>query len=88
MEDQMCWQLKTGCTMPGHDPEDASCPAYRHGIGCWDVDWSEIVRSLPESQLEYWFMFLGKCKDCVAYRAHPDEMQARIDAVMQLRLSE
>lgn len=85
MDNQKCWDLKTNCMMREQDRDNAGCPAYRQGLGCWEVDWSEIVRSLPDSQQEYWHMFLDKCKDCVAYEAHPEEMQARIVAVMQLR---
>ncbi|MHB1389787.1 MAG: hypothetical protein ACYCXF_00925 [Thermoleophilia bacterium] len=88
MEDMKCWDLKENCMMRGEDREDASCPAYRQGVGCWDVGWSEIVSTLPSSQIEYWYMFLEKCSNCVAYKAHPHEMQARIDAVMQLRVAD
>lgn len=79
-----CWELKPNCMMKHRSRESANCPAYREEKGCWEVDWKSIVVSLPASQQEYWLSFLDSCENCVAYKAHPQEMQARIDAVRSM----
>lgn len=88
MDDRKCWEMKPNCMMNGRNKEKSNCPAFRESIGCWEVDWKKIVESLPASQQEYWYMFMEKCPSCTAYKAHPDEMQARIDAVKVLYLSD
>ena len=81
VEEMKCWELRSNCMMKNQARENAGCPAYRQGLGCWEVDWKAIVEALPASQREYWLSFLDHCDKCVAYKAHPSEMQARIDAV-------
>ncbi|MBI5870616.1 MAG: hypothetical protein HZB44_06650 [Actinobacteria bacterium] len=79
-----CWEMKPNCMMKHVDREKASCPAYRENLGCWEVDWEAVVTVLPGSQREYWLSFLASCEKCIAYQAHPEEMQGRIDAVRSL----
>jgi hypothetical protein len=76
-----CWELRSRCSMKNQSRETANCPAYRKNLGCWEVDWRRIVEGQPASQQEYWLSFLSHCDSCVAYQAHPEEMQSRIDAV-------
>ena len=79
-----CWQLRSNCMMRHQSRDKASCPAYREGKGCWEVDWKSIVERLDATQRTYWLSFLNNCGNCIAYQAHPQEMQARIDAVRSL----
>ena len=79
--DQKCWEMRSNCVMKDEPRENASCPAYRDGVGCWEVDWKLIVEMLPASQRVYWLLFLNNCENCVVYKSHSTEMKARIDAV-------
>lgn len=79
-----CWEIKPNCMMKHTSREKASCPAYRENMGCWEVDWEAMVSALPGSQREYWLSFLASCENCVAYQAHPEQMQGRLDAVRSL----
>lgn len=88
MDEKKCWELKSNCMMRNQSREDAACPAYRQGLGCWEVDWNQIIGPLPASQQEYWLSFLAKCPGCVAYEAHPLEMQAVIDRAKELFLND
>jgi len=67
--------------MRGQARENATCPAYRSGRSCWQVDWKSIVEALPTAQQAFWTSFLSNCGNCVVYKQHPEEMQSRIDAV-------
>jgi hypothetical protein len=64
--------------------DGAGCPAYRQGIGCWEVDWKDLVQRLPSGQQEYWRYFFEKCPGCEAFTAHPEEMRSRIAEVNRL----
>ncbi len=84
VSDIKCWEMRPNCMMKHQSREKANCPAYRERLGCWEVDWRGIVELLPSGHQEYWMSFLNNCENCVAYKAHPEEMQSRIDAVKAL----
>ncbi|MHB1361524.1 MAG: hypothetical protein ACYCW5_02855 [Thermoleophilia bacterium] len=79
-----CWQLRPNCMMRHQSRQKASCPAFRESKGCWEIDWKSIVARLDASQRTYWLSFLNNCENCIAYKNHTEEMQARIDAVKSL----
>jgi len=83
-QNMRCWEIKPNCMMKENPRETAICPAYRENIGCWEVDWVDIVSELPGSQREYWLSFLASCENCDAYKAHAEEMQGKIDAVRSM----
>lgn len=88
MDEEKCWELKTDCLMKDRPKENAGCPAYRQGKSCWEVDWREVIKYLPASQQEYWYTHMNRCPECIVFKRHPEEMQARIEQLKSFYLND
>ncbi len=88
MADEKCWEIKKDCLMRGRSQETAGCPAYRADKSCWEIDWREVIKYLPASQQEYWYSHMDRCPECIAFKSHPEEMQARIDELKSFYLND
>jgi len=70
-----CWEIKPDCQFKGQDPQNAMCPAYQSQTSCWQLDWVNVINSLPEDTANMFKNLLPEhCPECAVYPHHQDEI--------------
>jgi len=61
----MCWEQNPKCFVKGLKHGESACPAYNEKKGCWQMDWSFIISSLPDEEKARWKKIMkGDCPSC------------------------
>ncbi len=81
----MCWELNPKCFVKGQKHGASACPAYNEKKGCWQMDWSFIISSLPDEEKARWKKIMkGACPSCPVFAAHRDELALVLQLVLSL----
>ncbi len=81
----MCWDANPKCFVKGQKRGETPCPAYNENKGCWQVDWSFIITSLPDEERARWKKIMKEqCPACPVYAEHKDELTMTIHMVLAL----
>ncbi len=73
-----CWDIKEKCPFRVTDPADAKCPAFADQMSCWEFDWLDFYRAMPDGpEKEKWkYMMLEWCANCEIRDSHGMEVDS------------
>ena len=73
-----CWDIKKGCQFRGTDPAEAECPAYASQVPCWEFDWPDFYRAMPDGaeRTEWRNAMLDGCSSCEIRESHGEEVDS------------
>ena len=70
-----CWNIKN-CPFMGTDPAGALCPAYACKLSCWEYDWAEFYRTMPDGaeKADWKNTMLDGCMKCEILELHREQV--------------
>ena len=81
----MCWDKNPKCFVKGQKQGESACPAYNDNKGCWQIDWTFIVASLPDEEKARWKKIMKEvCPSCPVYSEHKDDLVTTIQIVLSM----
>lgn len=81
----MCWEQNPKCSVKGQKHGESACPAYNENKGCWQIDWSFIISSLPDAERSRWKKIMKEnCPSCPVFGAHKDELALTIQIILAM----
>lgn len=81
----MCWEDNPRCFVKGQRPGGTACPCYNENRGCWQVDWSFIISSMPDAEKGRWKDIMkNECPSCPVFAGHKEELGIMIRLVLEL----
>lgn len=80
-----CYELKK-CPFKDTDSEGTMCPPYELGIGCWEYNWVEFYKEMPDCKAkeEWREIMLEKCPQCKVYEIHKKEVDEFLDGLREV----
>lgn len=66
-----CWEVRN-CSFNRTESARSGCPAYRQQVNCWEYDWPEFYRAMPEGpgKGEWKRVMLQRCVGCRVRAKH------------------
>lgn len=81
----MCWEQNPKCFVKGLKHGESACPAYNEKKGCWQMDWSFIISSLPDEEKARWKKIMKEeCPTCPVFAAHKDDLAMMIQIILAM----
>ena len=80
-----CWDIK-GCPLRTANPAESKCPAYAGQVSCWEFDWSEFYRAMPDGveKTDWKKAMVEGCSSCEVHESHGAEVDsflAKLDSM-------
>ncbi len=81
----MCWDVNPKCFVKGQKQGGSACPAYNENKGCWQMDWSFIISSLPAEEKARWKKIMQEtCPSCPVFVAHKADLAMMIQIILAM----
>ena len=81
----MCWEQNPNCFVKGQKQGESACNAYNENKGCWQIDWTFIVASLPDEEKARWKKIMkDQCPSCPVFSEHKDDLVTMIKIVLSM----
>ncbi len=81
----MCWEQNPNCFVKGQKQGESACNAYNENKGCWQIDWTFIVASLPDEEKARWKKIMkDQCPSCPVFNEHKDDLATMIKIVLSM----